>query len=65
MGRVQLLREAEAAEQLAKMISFHPDKQRLLDLAARLRHEAATLEDRSWPAIPPTTPVRKSQRQPH
>jgi hypothetical protein len=64
MGRAQLIREAEAAEELARMISFQPDKTRLLDLAARLRHEAATLEDRSWPADPPLVP-RKPQRLDH
>jgi len=47
MGREQLIREAETAEQLAKMISFDPDKARLLGQAARLRDQAAASEDRS------------------
>ncbi|CAN7363720.1 hypothetical protein LJR225_002213 [Phenylobacterium sp. LjRoot225] len=66
MGREQLIREAEAAEQLAKMISFHPDKERLLGLAARLRDEAATIEVRSWPeAAPPPLHAPKPQRPDH
>lgn len=62
MGRQQLIREAEAAEELAAMISFRPDKERLLGLASRLRDEAATAEERSWEESSPPLHPRPAQR---
>ena len=70
MGREQLIREAETAEQLAKMISFDPDKARLLGQAARLRDQAAASErderpaseDRSWRVTAPPSGAHKPQR---
>jgi hypothetical protein len=47
----QLMREAEATERLAQMVSYGPDKARLLRMAEDLRRraEAAGLrESRSW-----------------
>jgi hypothetical protein len=65
MGRKQLIREAEAAEELARMISFRPDKERLLGLAASLRSEAATIEDRSWTEATPPLPGREPRGADH
>jgi len=53
----QLMQEAEATEQLARMVSYGPDKARLLRIAEDLRRraEAASLrEARSW--RPPEEP---------
>ena len=47
----QLMREAEATERLAGLVSYGPDKARLLRIAEdlRLRAEAAGVrEARSW-----------------
>jgi aryl carrier-like protein len=47
----QLIREAEATERLAQLVSYGPDKQRLLRMAEDLRRraEAAGLREvRSW-----------------
>ncbi|HEV2531964.1 hypothetical protein [Phenylobacterium sp.] len=47
----QLMREAEATEQLARLVSYAPDKQRLLRLAEDLRRRAEAAgarEARSW-----------------
>jgi hypothetical protein len=65
MGREQLIREAEAAEELARMISFYPDKERLLGLAASLRSEAATIEDRSWTEATSPLPRHEPRRADH
>ncbi|HYG27864.1 MAG TPA: hypothetical protein VD906_13265 [Caulobacteraceae bacterium] len=47
-----LIAEAEAAERLADIVSYEPDKRRLRGVAQRLREEAhaaaATPESRSW-----------------
>ena len=48
MERDQLLEQAEAAERLAALVSFKPDKERLREQAARLRATAARYEERSW-----------------
>ncbi|CAN7178742.1 hypothetical protein LJR225_000421 [Phenylobacterium sp. LjRoot225] len=65
MGREQLIREAEAAEELAKMISSHPDKDGWLDLAARLRDAAATMEERSWTTTVSPLHAQTPQRLDH
>ncbi|HEX6860429.1 MAG TPA: hypothetical protein VF138_09575 [Caulobacteraceae bacterium] len=45
----QLIDEAEAVERLAKVVSYGPDKARLMALAASLRERAeAPKEARSW-----------------
>ena len=52
----RLISEAEAAERLATIVSYRPDKARLLSQAAQLRDKAAqlaklrreTTRDRSW-----------------
>lgn len=44
----QLLSEAAAAERLAAVVSFAPDKARLLAQAQRLRAEAHAAEARSF-----------------
>jgi hypothetical protein len=43
-----LLSEALAAERLAAVVSFGPDKARLLEQAERLKAEARAAEQRSW-----------------
>jgi hypothetical protein len=43
-----LLSEALAAERLAALVSFGPDKARLMEQADRLRAEARAAERRSW-----------------
>jgi hypothetical protein len=44
-----LIKEAASAEALAEMVSYAPDRARLLAMAARLREEAhRRAEDRSW-----------------
>jgi hypothetical protein len=45
----QLREEADAAECLARLVSYGPDKQRLLETAQRLRNEAKVAQEkRSW-----------------
>jgi hypothetical protein len=45
----RLLREAEAAERLALVVSYVPDKKRLMQQAQKLRAKAAApAERRSW-----------------
>ena len=45
----ELLEEAEAIEQLARIVSYGPDKTRLMAQAELLRTRAHTLgEERSW-----------------
>ena len=46
--RESLLRQAEAAEEAAHVVSFQPDKVRLLEQARRLREEARLMLERSW-----------------
>ena len=44
-----LLAEAQAAEELADIVSYEPDKRRLRDVAQRLREEAQMADEpRSW-----------------
>jgi hypothetical protein len=47
------------------MISFYPDKERLLGLAASLRSEAATIEDRSWTEATSPLPRHEPRRADH
>jgi hypothetical protein len=44
----ELRKEAAAAELMAGLVSFSPDKRWLTAKAAELRHQAAKLEARSW-----------------
>jgi hypothetical protein len=44
----QMLSEAAAAERLAAVVSYGPDKARLLAQAATLREQASAVEERSW-----------------
>ena len=44
----QMLTEALAAERLAAVVSYGPDKARLLAQAERLKTEAKAAEARSW-----------------
>jgi hypothetical protein len=43
----ELLNDAEATERLASLVSYRPDKERLLTQAARLRHEADRVDSAS------------------
>lgn len=53
MPREQMIRDAEAAECLAQIVSYSKDKERLLAQAARLRQEAKRLEEeRTWKPSP-------------
>lgn len=42
-NRDEMIREAEAAERLAELVSYRPDKERLLRQAADLRARAAAV----------------------
>jgi hypothetical protein len=44
----ELRKEAAAAEFLARLVSYRPDKAWLQAKAAELRHQADRLEARSW-----------------
>jgi hypothetical protein len=44
----ELRKEAAAAEFMARLVSFRPDKVWLQAKAAELRHQADRLEARSW-----------------
>lgn len=44
----QLRKEAAAAEFMARVVSYQPDKERLNARAAELRGQADRLEARSW-----------------
>jgi len=44
----QLRKEADAAETLARTVSYNRDKAWLTAKAAELRHQAERLEARSW-----------------
>lgn len=51
----QLRREAEATERLAALVSYRPDKERLLKVACDLRERAERAqarEERSWKPPP-------------
>lgn len=52
MGQ-ELIQEAEEAERLARLVSYGPDKERLMALANDLRSRARAQEARSW--APATT----------
>jgi hypothetical protein len=43
-----MLSEAMAAERLAAVVSYAPDRARLLAQAERLRAQARAAEERSW-----------------
>jgi hypothetical protein len=47
-----LRKEAAAAEFMARVVSFQPDKAWLNAKAAELRHQADRLEERSWRPSP-------------
>lgn len=53
----QLLEEAEATEYLASIVSYGPDKDKLIAIAGGLRRQAASLEDRAL------DPVANNKRQ--
>jgi hypothetical protein len=44
----ELRKEAAAAEFMARLVSYRPDKLWLQAKAAELRHQADRLEERSW-----------------
>ncbi len=46
-SREQLLAEAEEAERLAALVSYRPDKERLLKRAAELRRQAEKASPRA------------------
>jgi hypothetical protein len=48
-SREELIAEAEEAERLAALVSYRPDKQRLLAKAAELRRQAETAPSRPPP----------------
>lgn len=53
----ELLKEAAATEQMARLVSYRPDKQWLEAKAAELRRQAERIEARSWnPSGGPTAP---------
>jgi hypothetical protein len=45
-SREELIEEAEEAERLAALVSYRPDKQRLLEKAAELRRQAEAAPSR-------------------
>jgi hypothetical protein len=47
----QLRKEAESIEELARVVSYRPDKARLTTKAAELRARARTLETRSFAPV--------------
>lgn len=48
-SREELIQEAEEAERLAALVSYRPDKQRLLAKAAELRRAAEAAPPRADP----------------
>lgn len=48
-SREELIEEAEEAERLAALVSYRPDKQRLLKRAAELRRQAEDAPSRPPP----------------
>lgn len=46
-SREELIQEAEEAERLAALVSYRPDKQKLLATAAELRREAEAAPSRA------------------
>ncbi len=49
----ELRKEAAAAESMARIVSYQPDKRWLEAKAAELRHQADRMEARSWAPAPP------------
>jgi hypothetical protein len=56
----ELRKEAAAAELLARLVSYRPDKLWLEAKAAELRHQADRLEARSWDPIDRKDKPRRS-----
>ena len=54
--------EAAAAERLAAVVSYGPDKARLLAQAESLRREACVAEARSWKPASASGPARRRGR---
>jgi hypothetical protein len=58
----QLINEAAAAERLAAVVSYGPDKAKLLAQAESLRREACVAEARSWKPAGSGGPERRLGR---